>query len=107
MARETKVTAMTKIDELLSKRGQIHERTASIISDVMVTRVKESSTPTKQQTITELSDLISHFSKEEQVEILKHVIADIAANLEPNNKSKSKGDGYAPFRGGDRSSLFR
>lgn len=106
MARETKVTAMTKIDELLSKRGQIHERTASIISDVMVTRAKES-TPVKQQTITELSDLIAHFSKEEQVEILKHVIADIAANLEPNNKPKSKGDGYAPFRGGDRSSLFR
>ena len=106
MARETKVTAMTKIDELLSKRAQIHERTASIISDVMVTRAKES-TPAKQQTITELSDLIAHFSKEEQVEILKHVIADIAANLEPNNKPKSKGDGYAPFRGGDRSSLFR
>lgn len=106
MARETKVTAMTKIDDLLLKRGQIHGRTASIISDVMVTRAKES-TPIKQQTITELSDLIAQFSKEEQVEILKHVIADIVTNLEPNNKSKNKGDGYAPFRGGDRSSLFR
>lgn len=106
MARETKVTAMTKIDELLSKRGQIHERTASIISDVMVTRAKES-TLIKQQTITELSDLIAQFSKEEQVEILKHVIAEIVPNLEPINKPKSKGDGYTPFRGGDRSSLFR
>lgn len=104
--RETVVTAMTKIDELLSKREQIHDRTASIISDVVIGRV-ESDKLNSTQTINEITNMVSKFSKEEQVEILKRVVTDVASNLSPNRNNKK--DSYSPmgFKKSDRSSLFR
>ena len=87
--RETMVSATTKIDELLTKRNQIHTRTASISADVVLTRINEGNL-TEQSMINDLSSMLCQFTKEERIEILKHIIVDVALNVSPSNRNNSK-----------------
>ena len=87
--RETMVSATTKIDELLTKRSQIHKRTASIGADVVLTRINEGAV-VEQSMINDLSSMLCQFTKEEQVEILKHIVVDVALNVSPTIKNNTK-----------------
>lgn len=104
---ETFVTANTKIEDLLSKRDQILEKTAGLVAEVILGRQQENSLQRSNEK--DIQRMISNFSSEEQVIILAKALVLVGMN----GGNKSTYSDYDPFEGSrkkggsSRSSLFR
>lgn len=104
---ETFVSANTKIEDLLTKRDQILEKTAGLVAEVILGRQQDNSLQRSNEK--DVEKMISRFSTEEQVIILSKALVLVGMN---NNSSSSSGFSYDPFDGsrrknGSRSSLFK
>ena len=80
---ETFMSAVTKIDDLITKKKQIIERAASLLAEAILDRIKSGNLT--RNTEKDIKNAIKNFSSEEQVEILSKAIVIVGMN----NTSKS------------------
>lgn len=103
---ETFVTANTKIEDLLSKRDQILEKTAGLVAEVILGRQQENNLQRSNEK--DIQKMISRFSAEEQVIILSKALVIVGMNNNSLNSNYDPFDGSRVRKGGSsRSSLFR
>jgi hypothetical protein len=75
---ETFLTATTQIDELITKKRQINERAASLLSEAVLDRIKSGNLTRNSEK--DIKNAIKNFSVDEQVEILAKAIILIGMN---------------------------
>ena len=102
---ETFVTANTKIEDLLSKRDQILEKTAGLVAEVILGRQQENNLQRSNEK--DIQKMISKFSAEEQVIILYKALVLVGMNNNSSSSSYDPFDGARRKGGNSRSSLFR
>lgn len=103
------ISAKTEIDDLLMKRNSIMEKTAGIIAEAMVNRVKHQ-TVTAAAFNQDINNLISGFSDAEKIEILTHAFyLSLAMNGQGSTKRESYNRDKNRYRSErrDRTTLFQ
>ena len=94
---ETFVTAITQIEDLISKKRQIIERAASLLSEAILDRIKSGNLTKNTQK--DVMNAIKSFSTEEQVEILSRAIIYVGMNTSKSNSNYDDDDIYRPNSG--------
>ena len=100
---ETFVTASTQIGDLVRKREQIIEKTAGLVSEVIMGRVNDGNLARSNEK--DVLNLIKDFSVEEQNIIL--VKALIITGMNSSSSSSSNDIFESARKRGSRSDLFR
>ena len=82
-------SANQEIEDLLSKRDKILEKTAGFIAEAVLDRAKSKSISTgnRDATYKDINYAIKNFSTEEQVQILINTVLMVAANSGGNSQS--------------------
>ena len=106
---ETFMSAITQIEDLVSKKRQIIERAASLLSEAILDRIRTGNLT--RNTERDIKNAIKNFSPEEQVEILSKAIVFVGMNsAKTNNISRDDDDYDMRPRSGkkvkDRSDIF-
>ena len=84
---ETFMSASTQIDELVSKKRQIIERAASLLSEAILDRIRTGNLT--RNTEKDIKNSLRNFSLDEQTEILTKALVLVGMN---GNKSTSRYD---------------
>ena len=92
---ENFMSAITQIEDLVSKKKQIIERTSSLLAEAILDRIR-TGTLTKN-TEKDIKNAIRSFSDDEQAEILSKTIIYIGMNSFKKNSSND--DDYYPKTG--------
>ena len=103
---ETFMSAVTKIDDLVTKRKQIIEKTASLLAEAILDRIKCGNLTRNSEK--DIKNAIKAFTIEEQNEILVKTIIYVGMNNTKNHNSDD--DDEFQFNGkkvNSRSDLFR
>jgi hypothetical protein len=103
------MTAKTQIEDLVSKRNAIIEKTANIIAEALIDRAKTKGLngSNKNNTVTDIANLIRPFSSEEREEILTKTVIIIAANGKfGKTQNNSNDDDYDDLFSNRRSNMF-
>lgn len=87
-------TANQEIEELLSKRDRILEKTAGIVAEAVIDRAKSKNilTSSRDATYKDIRYAIRNFSTDDQVQILINALMMSAANNSGGSKSSYYGD---------------
>jgi len=87
-------TANQEIEELLSKRDRILEKTAGIVAEAVIDRAKSKNilTSSRDATYKDIRYAIRNFSTDDQVQILINALMMTAANNSGGSKSSYYGD---------------
>ena len=87
-------TANQEIEELLSKRDRILEKTAGIVAEAVIDRAKSKNilTSSRDATYKDIRYAIRNFSTDDQVQILINALMMAAANNSGGSKSSYYGD---------------
>lgn len=106
---ETFMSAITQIDDLVSKKKQIIDRAASLLAEAILDRVRSGNLT--RNTEKDIKNAIKNFSAEEQAEILSKAIIYVGMNSNGKRNSNYDDDyeGYRPTPGKkvkNRSDLF-
>lgn len=91
---ETFMSAVTQIDDLVSKKRQIIERAASLLAEAILDRVRSGNLT--RNTEKDIKNAIKSFSTEEQAEILSKAIIYVGMNSngKRNNSNYDDDDDY-------------
>lgn len=87
-------TANQEIEELLSKRDKILEKTAGIVAEAVIDRAKSKNilTSSRDATYRDIRYAIRNFSTDDQVQILINALMMTAANNSGGSRSSYYGD---------------
>ena len=88
---ENFMSAITKIDDLVSKKKQIIERAASLLAEAFLDRMRSGNVTKNSEK--DITNAIKNFSNDEQVEILSKAIIYIGMNTS-GSKSNYNDDNY-------------
>ena len=101
------MSAVTQIEDLVTKKNQIIERSASLLAEAILDRVRSGNLTRNTQK--DIMNAIRSFSAEEQTEILSRAIIYVGMNTS-KNKSNYDDDDYGRPNSGKklktRSDLF-
>lgn len=105
---ETFMSAITQIDDLVSKKKQIIERAASLLAEAILDRIRTGNLT--RNTEKDIRNAIKSFSAEEQAEILSRAIIFVGMNMNKHSSNNYDDDnGYRNNSGKkvkNRSDLF-
>ena len=105
---ETFMSAITQIEDLVSKKKQIIERASSLLAEAILDRIRTGNIT--RNTEKDIKNAIRSFSAEEQTEILSRAIVIVGMNMTKQTSSYDDDDyGYRPNNGKkvkSRSDLF-
>ena len=104
---ETFMSAITQIDDLVSKKKQIIERAASLLAEAILDRIRTGNLT--RNTEKDIKNAIKSFSAEEQAEILARAIVMVGMNTSKNKSIYDDDTDYRPNSGKkvkNRSDLF-
>ena len=105
---ETFMSAITQIDDLVSKKKQIIERAASLLAEAILDRIRTGNLT--RNTEKDIKNAIKNFSSEEQTEILSRAIIFVGMNMNKRNSNNYDDDDnyYSPSgkKVKNRSDLF-
>ena len=87
---ENFMSAVTQIEDLISKKKQIIERAAGLLAEAVLDRIKTGNLTRNSEK--DIKNAIRNFSSEEQTEILSKAIVLIGMNNNSKNKSNYDDD---------------
>lgn len=87
---ETFLSAVTQIEELVSKKRQIIERAASLLAEAILDRIRTGNLT--RNTEKDIKNAIKSFSNDEQVEILSKAIVIVGMNMSKTNSNNDDDD---------------
>ncbi len=89
---ENFMSAITKIEDLVSKKRQIIERAASLLAEAVLDRIKTGNLT--RNTEKDIKNAIKNFSQDEQTEILTKAIIIIGMNNGSHNNNDDDDYGF-------------
>lgn len=95
---ETFMTANTQIEELISKKKQIIERTASLLTEAVIDRIKNGNLT--RNTEKDVKNSIRDFNEEEQIEILSRAMVMVGMNINKGSGRSFEDDDNSYFTSG-------
>lgn len=106
---ETFMSAITKIEDLITKKKQINDRAASLLSEAVLDRMKSGNLTRNSEK--DIKNALKDFSPEEKEEILVRTLVYIGMNASVNKSNSSSDYDDDDYRSGrkvrSRSDLFR
>lgn len=106
---ETFMSAVTQIEDLVSKKKQIIERAASLLSEAILDRIRTGNLTRNTQK--DIMNAIRSFNEDEQIEILSRAIIYVGMNMGKNNTNSDDDDYFDRPNSGkkisSRSDIFR
>lgn len=87
---ETFMSAITQIEDLVSKKKQINERTASLLTEAVIDRMKSGNLT--RATEKDIKNAIRGFSEEEQVDILIRALVMLGMNTNKTSRNQNNDD---------------
>ena len=94
---ETFMSAITQIEDLVTKKRQIIERAASLLAEAILDRIRVGNIT--RATEKDVKNAIKSFSMEEQVEILTKASVIVGMNMSKSTSSYDDDDDYRPNTG--------
>ena len=92
---ENFLSAITQIEDLVSKKRQIVERAASLLAEAILDRMRSGNLT--RNTEKDIKNAIKNFSSDEQVEILSKAMVLVGMN-NLTNTSRNDDDDYGNYR---------
>lgn len=89
---ETFMSAITQIDDLISKKRQIIERAAALLAEAIMDRIKTENLT--RNTEKDIKNAIKNFNNEEQVEILSKALVLVGMNSNKSNSGNYDDDDF-------------
>ena len=87
---ENFMSAITQIEDLVSKKKQIIDRAASLLAEAVLDRIRTGALSKNSER--DIKNAIKSFSDEEQTEILTKAMIYIGMNISKNNSSNVDDD---------------
>ena len=85
---ENFMSAITQIEDLIRKKGQILEKTASLIAEAILDRIQSGTL--SRNTEKDIKNAIQNFNKDEQVEILSKALVFVGMNNKTSRDSDDR-----------------
>lgn len=82
---ETFMSAITQIEDLFRKKGQIVEKAASLISEAILDRIQNGTIT--RTTEKDIKNAVQKFSSEEQIEILTRALVLVGMNINKTSRN--------------------
>lgn len=106
---ETFMSAITKIEDLITKKKQINDRAAALLSEAILDRIRSGNLTRNSEK--DIKNALRDFSAEEKEEILTKAIIYVGMNTTSNKSTMSSDDDDDFSRGSgkkvkSRSDLF-
>ena len=89
---ETFMSAVTQIDDLVSKKKQIIDRAASLLAEAILDRIRTGNLT--RNTEKDIKNAIKSFTAEEQAEILSKAIIYVGMNNSKRSSNYDEDDDY-------------